>query len=293
MTKVQNFSAISQNIPFTEFDFYDVFRMTFGNTELGRMKRMLPLHEMAVDMDLVDRSIRRKRGRKSYFTPEGKVALMFLKMYTQMSFPELMEHLNGNVYYQIFCDIVINPNHPLTSYKLLDDIASEIAGKLKIQSLQNLLAQAWRPYMKDLDTMFTDGTCYESEVRYPTDVKLLWECIQKSYEIMCGMSKQLGRHRMRTKHLEVSDAIMGYMKQRRRKSTKTRRILRRELALLDKILKEVRELERESPEVKTLSIRQKNTIGVITKVFRQQKNHFNSADARESVPITPSTKGHG
>lgn len=65
------------------------------------------------------------------------------------------------------------------------------------------------------------------------------------------------------------------------------------MALLDKILKEVRELERENPEVKTLSVREENTIGVITKVFRQQQNHFNSADARESVPITPSTKGQG
>ena len=29
--------------------------------------------------------------------------------------------------------------------------------------------------MKDLDTMYTDATCYESEMRYPTDAKLLWE----------------------------------------------------------------------------------------------------------------------
>ena len=29
--------------------------------------------------------------------------------------------------------------------------------------------------MKDLDTMYTDATCYESEMRYPTDPKLLWE----------------------------------------------------------------------------------------------------------------------
>ncbi|MDY5823233.1 MAG: hypothetical protein SPJ99_00035 [Candidatus Coprenecus sp.] len=31
---------------------------------------------------LVSKSLRPKLGRKSYFTPEGKVALMFLKMYT-------------------------------------------------------------------------------------------------------------------------------------------------------------------------------------------------------------------
>lgn len=52
-------------------------------------------------------------GRKSYFTPEGKVALMFLKMKTQMSFPKLMEALNGKIFYQMFCDIVIDPARPL------------------------------------------------------------------------------------------------------------------------------------------------------------------------------------
>ncbi len=33
---------------------------------------------------------------------------MFLKMKTQMSFPKLMEELNGNIHYQMFCDILID-----------------------------------------------------------------------------------------------------------------------------------------------------------------------------------------
>ncbi|MDY5824790.1 MAG: hypothetical protein SPJ99_08115 [Candidatus Coprenecus sp.] len=44
----------------------------FENSELGRMK----------NFGLVSKSLRPKLGRKSYFTPEGKVTLMFLKMYT-------------------------------------------------------------------------------------------------------------------------------------------------------------------------------------------------------------------
>jgi hypothetical protein len=117
---------------------------------------------------------------------------MFLKMKTQMSFPTLMEALNGNIFYQMFCDIVINPARPLTNYKLLDDIALELAGKLKIQEQQNLLAEMWKPYMKDLETMFTDATCYESDMRYPTDQKLLWECVEKGYGLMCEASCKLG-----------------------------------------------------------------------------------------------------
>ena len=60
--------------------------------------------------------------------------------------------------------MIIDPAHPLTNYKLLDDIMLELAGKLKIQHLQDILAAKWKPYMKDLDTMFTDATCYEREI---------------------------------------------------------------------------------------------------------------------------------
>ena len=56
---------------------------------------------------------------------------------------------------------------------LLDDVFSELARGLKIQQQQEVLAIVWKPYMKDLDTMYTDATCYESEMRYPTDQKLL------------------------------------------------------------------------------------------------------------------------
>ena len=46
MAKVQHFSGISKRIPFEGFDFYDLFRVTFENSELGRMKRLLPLNEL-------------------------------------------------------------------------------------------------------------------------------------------------------------------------------------------------------------------------------------------------------
>ena len=125
--KIRNFAEITPNLPFTEYNFYEEFRGSFEKTELGRMKKILPLREMAESLKLVNKSMMPKRGRKSYFTPEGK------------------EVLNGNVFYQMFCDIVIDPAHPLTNYKLLDDIALELAGKLKNQELQNRLAEAWKP----------------------------------------------------------------------------------------------------------------------------------------------------
>ena len=244
MTKVQNFAEITPNIPFTEFNFYDLYRSTFEKSELGRIKKLIPLGRMAENFGLTSKSMRPKRGRKPYFTPEGKVALMFLKMYTGLSCPKLMEQLNGNIHYQIFCDVIIDPTRPLTNYKLLDDIIWELSRKLKIQQQQDILAEVWKPYMENLDTMYTDATCYESEMRYPTDPKLLWEGIEKGYETMCGLSKRLGVRRPRTKYLDVQKANLAYRKQRKRSKSQTRRMTRRLLDLLGKILKEIRRMER-------------------------------------------------
>ena len=60
---------------------------------------LLPLHAMAENFGLVSKSLRLKLGGKSYFTTEGKVALMFLKMYMGLSCPKLTEQLNGNIHY--------------------------------------------------------------------------------------------------------------------------------------------------------------------------------------------------
>ena len=74
MAKVQHIFGISKRIPFEGFDFYDLFRITFESSELGRVKRLLPLHEMAVNFGLVSKRPGRKRGPKPFFSPEGKVA---------------------------------------------------------------------------------------------------------------------------------------------------------------------------------------------------------------------------
>lgn len=75
MAKVQNFSGISPDLPFTEFDFYELYRRTFATSELGKIRKRLPLGEMAENFGLTSKSMRAKKGRKTYFTPEGKVAL--------------------------------------------------------------------------------------------------------------------------------------------------------------------------------------------------------------------------
>ena len=139
--------------------------------------------------------------------------------------------------------------------------------------------------MENLDTMYTDATCYESEMRYPTDANLLWEGIEKSYATMCELSSRLGIHRPRTKFLDVQKANLTYRKQRKHCRSQTRKITRRLLDLLGKILKEIREIERGHENAAgLLSVREKNNLEIITRMYRQQKNHFRNNDSRESIP---------
>ena len=98
MAKIQNLSDIQQEFAFTEFDFYQRYVESFKSSELGRIKLLLPLREMALSFGLIaanSKRLRPKCGRHSYFSPESKVALAFLKMYTGLSAPKLMDALNG------------------------------------------------------------------------------------------------------------------------------------------------------------------------------------------------------
>ena len=105
------------------FRFYRVryakkYRQSFATSELGRLHALFPFSELARQMHLKSSAL----GRKSYFSPEGKIALMVLKSYTNFSDAQLIEHLNGNIHYQLFCGVQIDPLHPLTNPKIVSAI---------------------------------------------------------------------------------------------------------------------------------------------------------------------------
>lgn len=103
---------------------------------MGRLHALFPFSELAQKMHLRESNL----GRKSYFSPEGKIALMVLKSYTNFLDSQMLEHLNGNIHYQLFCGVQIDPLHPLTNPKIVSAIRQELADRLGIESLQPILA---------------------------------------------------------------------------------------------------------------------------------------------------------
>lgn len=101
MSKVQNFAGLTQSLPFTEFDFYESYRQTFEKTELGRMRKLLPLHQMAETFGLVNKSLQPKRGRKSYFTPEVFFCFLIFTIFTEEIWMTDTVENNGRIYLYI------------------------------------------------------------------------------------------------------------------------------------------------------------------------------------------------
>ena len=140
MAKIQKISEIHLTLGFTEFDILEKYRKSFNESELGRLHSVFPFEVMAKSMGLSENRL----GRRNIFSPSSKIALMILKAYTGLSDRHLVEHLNGNLHYQMFCGIIIDPAFPITNYKIVSAIRNEIASRLDIDSLQEILATHWK-----------------------------------------------------------------------------------------------------------------------------------------------------
>src|SRR5210317_1996652 len=84
---------------------FSLYWNSFLESELGKIYQAIPWAKLIKSLKL--KEIR--KGRSSQFSPQGKLALMFLKSYSGQSDRKLYEHLNGNIQYQLFCGILLGP----------------------------------------------------------------------------------------------------------------------------------------------------------------------------------------
>lgn len=270
MVKIQKISEIEPSLGFTEFDILKKYRQSFETSDLGRLHALFPFSELAQQMGLQESPL----GRKSYFSPQGKIALMVLKSYTNFSDSQLIEHLNGNIHYQLFCGVQIDPLHPLTNSKIVSAIRQELADRLDIESLQPILADHWKSYLENLYVCMTDATCHESHLRFPTDVKLLWEAIVWLHRHLCKHNLRLHISSRRNKYLDVSRAYLIYSKLRKRRKSQTRKIKRRLLQLLEKLLGQMNDLHSAYKGILILSPDYQRRFSVIQTILKQGKDLF-------------------
>ena len=276
MTKIVRLSEFQYEIPiFTINKDFDSFYANFLKTDLGKIYLSTPFSELGESFKLKDS----RKGTHCYFSPKGKIALMMLKNYYGCSDKKLIELLNGNIFMQFFCDILIPINKPLTNFKIVSQIRMELSKGLSVRKSQEILARKWVPFMSDLDKMFADATCYESEVRFPTNQKLLWECVEWNYKQMESLCDLLKIKLPRTKYLDWCRRYNEYSKKRKKQSKFKIKVTRGLLKLLYKLNAELNRIENLNPFEATAKYKQQRSI--ITKVYQQQAQIFRTG---KSVP---------
>ena len=209
------------------------YRESFAVSELGRIYAQLPLKELA---EKIRTHFPKKhpQGNSPMLPPEGEVALMFLKAYTGQSDDGLIEMLNGSIHMQMFCGVLIDPARPIKDGKIVSAIRNRIASVMDIRELQKILYGRWGGSLEDKDLCLIDATCYESHLRFPTDVKLLWECCEWLQSLVAKTCKELKERLPRNKYRDIDRARLAYAKQRKHTKAATDKLLRRLLNLLSK-----------------------------------------------------------
>lgn len=130
-----------------------------------------------------------------------------------------------------------------------------------------------------------DATVYESYIRFPTDVKLLWESNQWIYEkLLFKLCKLTGEKRPRNKYIDQKKKQLAYSRMRR-KSYKKGKVRKRSLLyLLRKGLTFLQDLLNSQPSIQ-LTKEQYSRIRNIKKVLEQQQYMFDHPGEKVSGRI--------
>jgi hypothetical protein len=277
MRKIRRIYETTQEINFIspqkEFSLY---WKSFQESELGRIYQSIPWSELAKSLKIRNN----RKGPDRIFSPQGMLALMFLKSYVTCSDKKLILYLNGNIDFQMFCGIFLGPDR-ISNYKIVSEIRCELSRKLDIKALQGFLADYWKSYLKGTNIMLEDATCYETSMRYPTNVKLLWESTEWSYKQLKLICKYLKIRMPRNKYEEQWDKYNNYSHKRKRTHKETTKRIRSLLYLLDKIVCLLRDIENQYQEQLELPDRYYTNIKIIRKVLKQQQEMFKTG---KSVP---------
>ena len=258
------------------------YRESFRQSELGRIYALLPLTELASAI-AGKMPTKKPQGNKPLFPLEGEIALMFLKPYTGLSDDGLIEMLNGNLYMQMFCGVLIDPANPIKDGKIVSAIRNRLGRYLDIKALQKVLFDKWKGEMTNLDRCLSDATCYESHLRFPTDVKLLWEACDWLHSLMKKTCKEIGERMPRNKFNDIDKARLAHAKQRKPKKNATQKLLRRLLSLLGKLLSQWNRLRGQFQPAMHLTADQERRLMTIREVLRQQTDHFNRKEVKHRI----------
>ncbi len=285
MTNLRKLSQSINQINFqTPSDNFDLYYQNFLASDLGSLYQSIPWPSLTGSFS--KKTKRKHTGRPSTFDLQGKLSLMFLKSYTGYSDRKLMERLNSDYHFQFFCGLYLRPEQQLKDYKIVSHIRCELGKLLDIEDIQKALMHHWKPHMKELGIFLTDATCYESSMRYPTNVKLLWEACEWIY----GQMKKVNRARRgrmpRSKYGEQKSKYLAYQKSRKKTHKLAQRRTKSLLYLLEQLLGQFGTMLKELPPGVKLPYIIWERKAIIEKVLVQQQEWYTTKEKPKDLIVS-------
>ena len=224
---------------FQDFQEYTPKWYIFKNLFLGKLHDTLPWEELAACLPPENQG----PGAPKWFDAKGMFALMFLKSYFDLSDEKLIERFNTDWGIQMFCGKLLRENQVIRDAGIIGRIRAYMAEHADWQKVQEVLLNAWKGDIDNTHVLFMDASCYESYIRFPTDVKLLWECCQWIFEKqLFKICKKTGIKRPRSKYHEQKKRQLGYARKRKKTYKETLKRRKSLIYLLEKGLGQLQEV---------------------------------------------------
>lgn len=244
----------------------------FERSKLGKLKAELPIKELS---KLLPK--KKESDYSSWFSNESKIALQYLKIYSNESDEKLLESINSNYHYRMFLGIILNMTKVIKDKNLVWKTRKFVSEHLDIEEFQEMHIEKWKPEMEDTTLALCDATAYESYIRYPIDVKLLWECCNFLQKKLKLASKIIKCRQVRNKYRDISKVYHIFAKLRRKPTSKRISLTRRLINLITKQSSQLAEflclIGATIKDAKTLINKEFNTVKLSTiKIVVEQQS---------------------
>lgn len=213
----------------------------FINSDLGKLHQAIPFDALCHCIP-EPQGAQSGLGRKNLLTVKGGIALMVLKHYLCLSDAMLIERLNTDWSMQLFCGINLGMK-VIRNKNLVSDWRSYLSRHADLKQMQAIFASHWKPVMEDKHVSMSDATVYESYIRHPNDVVLLWQGCQFIYDAICRYSKEQKLRKPRIKFENKRKAVMDYQRTRKKSRRRSGRLRKRLTNFLFSLLSRFDELQ--------------------------------------------------
>jgi transposase, IS5 family len=171
-------------------------------------------------------------------------------------------------------------NEMIRDNAFVSNVRTYLGKNIDFEAFQKSMINDWKLEIPDRKVALMDATCYEVYIRFPTDVKLLWEGCEwlwdKQIPQVCKDNK-LKIPRSKFKDQKIKHLTYSKLRKKSHRKTKSRKN-----ALLKLLEKGINAYQALLNQTKAVNLTEKDAtiFKTIKLVLQQQKHHFFNPKAK-------------